>query len=171
MTALERLLVSVLASVVLLAAGVLSVRAYGAHRYGAGHDAGYAAAVAAGKAQHDRDAAVAAKAESDLRAQLAARDVAAHQKEIEHAQDLADAQRRVRAGTDRLRCPAGPVSTAAAPGDRPVAAGPAVDPGGPDLVPEAAAVLGYGAAVASLVSRYERLEQRFEACRTVNAGP
>lgn len=37
MTALERLLVSVLATIVLLAVAVLGVRAYGAHRYDAGH--------------------------------------------------------------------------------------------------------------------------------------
>ncbi|SDC64951.1 hypothetical protein SAMN05428966_10242 [Massilia sp. PDC64] len=39
MTALERLLVSVVAAVVLLAVGTLGVRAYGAHRYNAGRAA------------------------------------------------------------------------------------------------------------------------------------
>jgi hypothetical protein len=39
-------------------------------------------------------------------------------------------------------------------------------------VPEAAAdVLGIAAGVAGLVRRYERLEQRFDECRAVNAGP
>jgi hypothetical protein len=42
MSSLERLLVSVLAVVVLAAVGVLSVRAYGAHRYEAGHTAALA---------------------------------------------------------------------------------------------------------------------------------
>jgi prophage endopeptidase len=42
MTALERLLVSVLAAVVLLAGGALAVHAYGAHRYGAGRAAAIA---------------------------------------------------------------------------------------------------------------------------------
>ena len=181
MSAIERLLIGTFTAIVLLAAGILGVRVYGAHRYATGHAAGYATghaagyatAIAAGKAQHDRDAAVALKTETDLRAQLAARDVTAHEKEIEHAQALADAQRRVRTGVDRLRCPAAsPVQPAAAPGDRPAAAGPAVDGGGPELVPEAAAdVLGYGAAIAGLVRRYERVVERFEACRAVNAGP
>jgi hypothetical protein len=37
-------------------------------------------------------------------------------------------------------------------------------------VPEAAVeILGDGAAIAGLVSRYERLTKRFEECRTVNA--
>jgi hypothetical protein len=155
-------------------AGALSVAAwFGVHHYGAErYKEGYAAAVAAGKAQHDRDAVEAAKTESDLRAKLAAQDATTQQKEIEHAQALADAQRRVRAGTDRLRCPASPVQRAAAPDDRPAAAGPATDGSGPDLVPEAAAdVLGYGAAIAGLVSRYERVVERFEECRAVNAGP
>lgn len=155
-------------------AGALSVAAwFGVHHYGAEHyKEGYAAAIGAGKAQHDRDAAAAVKTESDLRAKLGAQDATAQQKEIEHAKALADAQRRVRAGTDRLRCPASTVQSTAPAADRPAAAGPATDGGGPDLVPEAAAdVLGYGAAIAGLVSRYERLEQRFEACRAVNAGP
>jgi hypothetical protein len=171
MTALERLLISVLAAVVLLAVGILGVRAYGAHRYDAGHAAGYAAAVAAGNAQRDRDAATARKTESDLRTQLAARDADAHRKEQKYASNLEAAQRRVRVGTDRLHCPAAsPVQPAAAPADRPAAGGPAADGGGADLVPEAAAdVLGDGATAAGLVRKYARLIQRFEACRAVNA--
>ena len=144
---------------------------FGAHRYGTEqYNAGYAAAIAAGKAQHDRDAAAALKTESDLRQTLAEKDAQANQKEIEHAKALADAQRRVRAGTDRLRCPASTVQGASPAGDRPVAAEPTTDAGGPDLVPETAAnVLGYGAAIAGLVRRYERLTERFEECRAVNA--
>jgi hypothetical protein len=39
-------------------------------------------------------------------------------------------------------------------------------------VPEAAAdLLGIAADVAGLVRRYDRLIQRFEACRAVNAKP
>lgn len=164
---LDRLLTAFVIAGALCVAAWFGVHHYGAERY----KEGYAAAIAAGKAQHDRDAAAALKTESDLRAKLAAQDADAQQKEIEHAQALADAQRRVRAGTDRLRCPAaGPVQPAAAPDDRPATAGPATDGGGPDLVPEAAAdVLGYGAAVASLVSRYERVIERYNECRTVNA--
>ena len=166
MTALERLAISAFTLAVILLGAVFGMKHYGTERY----DEGYAAAVAAGQKQRDRDTADAAKRESDLRTQLAAKDADAQRKDQEHAQELADAQRRVRAGTDRLRCPASPVQPTAAPADRPAAAEPATDGAGPDLVPEAAAdVLGYGAAVASLVSRYERVIERYNECRTVNA--
>jgi hypothetical protein len=166
MTPLERLAIAAFTLVAILLGAVFGMKHYGAERY----DAGYAAAVAAGKAQHDRDAAAALKTESDLRAKLAAKDADAQRKDQEHAQELADAQRRVRTGVDRLRCPASPVQPAASPTDRPVAAVAPADGAGPDLVPEAAAdVLGYGAAIAGLVSRYERLVERFEECRAVNA--
>jgi hypothetical protein len=166
MTALERLAIAAFTLVAILLGAVFGMKHYGTERY----DEGYAAAVAAGKAQHDRDAAAALKTESDLRAKLATRDADAQRKEQEHAQELADAQRRVRAGVDRLRCPASPVQPSAAAPDRPVAAGSAVDGGGPEIVPEdAAEILGDGAAVASLVSRYERVVERFEECRAVNA--
>jgi hypothetical protein len=162
----ERLLVGLLISAVLAVAGWLGLHHYGAERY----DAGYTAAIAAGKAQHDRDAAAALKTESDLRAKLAAKDADAQRKDQENAQALADAQRRVLTRVDRLRCPASTVQPTSAPADRPVAAVAPVDGTGPDLVPEAAAdVLGYGAAIAGLVSRYERVVERFEECRAVNA--
>jgi hypothetical protein len=163
---LDRFLTGLVIAAALAVAGWFGIHHYGTERY----NAGYAAAIAAGKAQHDRDAAAALKTESDLRAKLVAQDTEAQQKEIEHAQALADAQRRVRASTDRLRCPASPVQPTAAPADRPATAVAPADGGGPDLVPEAASdILGYGAAIAGLVSRYERLEQRFEECRAVNA--
>jgi hypothetical protein len=164
--AFERFLVGLLIVAALAVAGWFGLHHYGAERY----NVGYAAAIAAGKAQHDRDAAAALKTESDLRAKLAAQDVEAIRKEQEYASNLADAQRRVRAGTDRLRCPANPVQPAAAPGDRPAASTPAADGGGPDLMPEAASdVLGYGAAIAGLVSRYAEVVERFDECRAVNA--
>jgi hypothetical protein len=163
---LDRFLTGLVIAAALAVSGWFGLHHYGAERY----NAGYAAAVDAGKAQHDRDAAAYRKLESDQRAKDAARDLDATRKDKEHAQALADAQRRVRAGTDRLRCPASPVQAAAAPGDRSVAAAPATDGAGPDLVPEAAAdVLGYGAAIAGLVSRYAEVVQRFEECRAVNA--
>ena len=173
MTALERWIACLIVAAAMIGLGGLAVHVYGAHRYDAGHDAGYAAAVAAGNAQRDRDAAAALKTESDLRAQLHAKDADANQKEIEHAQALADAQRRVRAGVDRLRCPAAsPIQPATAAADRPASAGSAGDGGGPEIVPDdAAAILSDGAAVAGLVRRYERVIERFEACRAVNAGP
>lgn len=169
MSALERLLVGVVLAVLLAAGVLLGLRHYGNQRYQAGYDA----AVTAGKEARDSAETTNLAIESGLRSQLLDRDTAALRKEQEHAQALADAQRRVRAGTDRLRCPAArPVQPTAAPGDRPAAAGPATDGPGPDIVPEAAAdVLGYGAAIAGLVRRYDQVVERFEACRAVNARP
>lgn len=166
MTALERLIVAA-ALVMLLVTGVW----VGVHRYGAArYDAGYAAAVDLGKKQRDRDAYVNQQTEDELRTLLAAKDADAYRKEQEYASNLEAAQRRVRAGTDRLRCPAGPVPAAAAAADRPAASGPGADGGGADVVPEAAAdLLGIAADVAGLVRRYERVVERFEACRAVNA--
>jgi hypothetical protein len=167
MTALERLLIGAVVAA-LLAVGAWRVAMYyGDTRY----DAGYDAAVAAGQKQRDREADENRKAESDLRAQLAARDVEAQRKEEKYAESLDAAQRRVRTGTDRLHCPAAsPVQPAAAPGDRPAAAGAPADGQGPDVVPEAAAdLLGIAADVAGLVRRYDQVVERFENCRAVNA--
>lgn len=166
MTALERLAIAAFTLAALLLGAIFGMKHYGTERY----DEGYAAAVATGQKQHDRDAAAALKTESDLRSQLAARDADATRKEQEYATNLADAQRRVRIGTDRLRCPASTVQSSATPTDRPTPAEPTTDGSGPDLMPEAASdILGYGAAIASLVSRYDRVVERFEECRTVNA--
>jgi hypothetical protein len=162
----DRFLTGLAIAAVLAAASWFGLHHYGAERY----QAGYAAAVDAGKAQRDREAAAYRKLESDQRAKDAARDADATRKDQEHAQALADAQRRVRAGTDRLRCPTNPVQPAAAPASGPVASTPTTDGAGPDLVPEAAAeILGDGAAIASLVSRYAEVVQRFDECRAVNA--
>lgn len=169
MSALERWL-----SGALVLAGLLVLAALGAHRYGAEQfAAGQAAAVAAGEklrqAEADRNRAT----ETTLRAQLATQDAAAFTKEKEYASNLEAAQRRVRAGVDGLRCPtASPVPAGAPAGDRPTTAGIEVVAGGSQLMPEAAAdLLGVAGDVAGLVRRYERLEQRFDACRAVNAGP
>ncbi|KQZ34307.1 hypothetical protein [Massilia sp. Root1485] len=169
MTRLQILLLGALVSIALAVGAWVGVDEYGDNRYRDGYDA----AVTAGIKQRDLDAEENRKAESDLRVQLATRDADAYRKEQEYASNLADAQRRVRAGTDRLRCPAAStVQPGTQTAGRPAAGGSAPDGGGPDLVPEVAAeILGDGAAVAGLVSRYERLEQRFEACRTVNARP
>ncbi|WP_036217280.1 hypothetical protein [Massilia sp. LC238] len=164
MMALERLAAVVLLAVALVVAGWFGVRHYGAAQYHAGH----AAAMAAGRAQHERDTAAARKTESDLRAQLRAKDVDALRQKEEHAKNLANAQRRMRSGDDSLRCPAVPAATQG--GDRSAAAGPAADGEGPAIVPEVAAeILGDAADVAGLVRRYERVVERFEACRAVNA--
>lgn len=169
MSALERLLVAVVLAVLLVAGAWIGLRHYGTERY----DAGYAAAVAAGKEARNSAETAHLAIESGLRAQLLDRDTAAFRKEQEYASNLADAQRRVRAGDDRLRCPAAsPVQPASAAADRPAAGAPAADGGGPDLVPEAAAdVLGHGAAIAGLVRRYAEVLDDFEACRAVNAKP
>ena len=169
MTALERSVVGVVLAVLLVAGALLGLRHYGNERYQAGYDA----AVAPGKeARYSAETANLA-IESGLRAQLLDRDTAALRKEQEYASNLANAQRRMRAGDDRLRCPvASAVQSAAAAADRPAAAGAPADGPEQDLVPEAAAdVLGYGAAIAGLVRKYERVIQRFEACRAVNATP
>lgn len=167
MSALERLLVGVAIAVMLAAGAWLGVHHYGAEQY----DAGYAAAVQVATKQRDRAANLNQQTEDELRALLAAKDADAYRKEQEYASNLADAQRRVRAGTDRLRCPAAsPVQPAAAAADRPAAAGAPADGQGPDVVPEAAAdILGIAADVAKLVRRYDQVVERFEACRAVNA--
>lgn len=166
MSALERLSAGVLLAIALVVAVSFGVRHYGAERQQAGWDA----AVAAGRAQLERDAAAARKTESDLRAQLRDKDAAAFTKEKEYATNLEAAQRRVRAGVDSLRCPSGPVPAAAPAGDRPAAAGPAPDGEGPSIVPEAAAdILAVAADVGGLLRRYERVVERFEACRAVNS--
>ena len=172
MTALERLLMVVLPALVLMGGAWLGLHHYGAERYDAGHDAGYAEAVDLGKKQRDRDAYLNQQTEDELRAMLAAKDADAHRKEQEYASNLEAAQRRVRAGTDRLRCPASPVQPSTAATDRPAAGGTPADGQGPDVVPETAAdLLGIAADVAGLVRRYDQVVERFEACRAVNARP
>ena len=166
MTTIERTLAALIVLAGLLVVGWLGVMHYGGTRYGAG----YAAAVEEGKLARDAAAEINRTIEADLRDQLHARDSAAHRKEQEHAQDLAAAQRRMRAGTDRLRCPARPVPAGAAPGDRPVAAQPDADGRGSELVPEIASeILADGADIARIVRQYDQVVERFEACRAVNA--
>jgi hypothetical protein len=166
-SALERLLVGAVLAVLLATGAWLGLRHYGAERFAAG----YAAAVDVGKKQRDRDVYLNQQTEDELRSLLTAKDADAYRKEQEYASNLEAAQRRVRAGTDRLRCPAaGPVQPGAAASDRPAAGEPPADGGGPDIVPEdAAAILGDGAAIAGLVRRYGQVVERFEACRAVNA--
>jgi hypothetical protein len=164
--ALDRFLTRLVIAATLAVASWFGLHHYGAERY----QAGYNAAVDAGMKQRASEAAESRKIESDLRQTLAERDAKATRKEQKYASNLADTQRRVRNGTDRLRCPASPVQPAAAPGDRPTADTPATDGAGPDLMPEDAAdVLGYGAAIAGLVSRYAEVVERFDECRAVNS--
>jgi len=164
--ALERLLCAVLAAVLLLIGAWFGLRHYGAEQRQAGWDA----AVAAGKEARDAETLANLAIESGLRARLLEQDTTALRKEQEHATNLEAAQRRVRAGIDGLRCPAGSVPAASTAGDRPAAAGPVPDGDGAQLVPEAAAaLLGDGAAIAGIVRKFDRLQQRFEECRTVSA--
>jgi hypothetical protein len=166
MSALEKLVGGVLAAVILGLIAWYAVDDYGADRY----QAGYTAAVAVGDAARDLQAAANRKTETALRDQLHAQDLDASQKEQAYASSLEAAQRRVRAGIDSLRCPAGPVPGAAAAGDRLAAGGPEPETDGPRLVPETAAdLLGIASDVAGLVRRYDRVVERFEACRAVNA--
>lgn len=168
MNALERLLVGAVVAVLLATGGWLGLQHYGAERY----DAGYAAAVDVGKDERNSAAVANLAIESGLRAQLLDRDTAALRKEQEYASNLEAAQRRVRIGTDRLRCPARAVPGAAAAEDRPAAGDAPGDGQGPDIVPETAAdLLGIAADVAGLVRRYDQVVERFEACRAVNARP
>lgn len=113
MTALERLLVQVLMAIVLLVVGILGVRAYGAHRYDAGHAAAIAERAAA-------DAAAVLHRTQDNAA------LAAHQSESnlaitkEKDDEIADLRRRL-AAAPRLRvgpsvCPDRPAAPAQAEG-------------------------------------------------------
>jgi hypothetical protein len=168
-SALERLTATVILVLILLLGGAWWIHHYGIDQ----HRAGYAAAVEAGKEARDSAETVHVAIESGLRAQLLDSDTSALRKEQEHATNLDAAQRRVRAGVDSLRCPAAsPVQPATAANDRPAAAGPAPDGQGAELVPDAAAeILGDAATIAGLVRKFDRLEQRFEACQAVNAVP
>lgn len=167
MNPLDRLLIGCILAAALLVGGVLGLRHYGAERF----EAGRAAAIAAGEKLRQAEADRNLHTETELRTELAARDATAQRKEQEYASNLEAAQRRVLTGSDRLRCPAAsPIQPTAAPGDRPAASAPETDGAGPDLVPEAAAdLLGYGAAVAGLVRRYDEVVERYDACRAVNA--
>jgi len=166
MTIIHRVIAAALLALALLLAGWIGVRNYGIERWQAGFDK----AVAVGKERRDLEAAVAQEREAALRAELREKDAAEFIKEKKHAASLEAAQRRVRAGDDRLRCPAGPVSAATPAVDRSIAGGPSVDGERQAIVPEVAAeILGDGADVAGLVRRYERVVQRFEACRALNA--
>jgi hypothetical protein len=158
------------AAVVLL---VLGAWLWHVHEVSAARIAGWDAAVAAGKAKYEADAAKARKTESELRAQLRDKDDEANELERTYEISLEVAQRDVRAGRERLRCPtAGPVHAAApAPAAGPAAGEPAPDGPGADLVPEVAAdVLGLAADGESIVRKYDRIVERFEACRALNNG-
>lgn len=167
MIALERMLCGLLAAV------LLSIGAwYGVSRYGIEQrQAGYDAAVADGKEYRDLEAQIARQTEDGLRAQLRAKDAAALKKEKEHAASLEAAQRRMRAGDDRLRCPAArPVPDATPAADRPAAGGPNIDREGLVVVPEIAAdLLSLAADHQRLLRNYKRVVERFEDCRALNA--
>lgn len=142
------------------------------HEVSAARQAGYDAAVMAGEKQRTADAAAALAIERENRELFRIRDEQARQREDTYAQALDDAQRRMRAGTDRLRCPASTVQPAAAPADGPVASGAAADEPGTPVVPEVAGdILGLAGDTARLVRKYDDLTFRLEACRALNNGP
>lgn len=168
MSALERYAIGVLAGVVMLA----GVWLWHLHEVSTARQAGYDAAVAAGEAQRAADAAVALANERALRTRLAERDAAAIQKESEYAQNLTAAHARIRSGADSLRIAVNTIRATAAPADRPVAGGPPVDEPGAAIVPTVAAdILGLAADSARIVRKYDRLVERFDACRALNNGP
>jgi hypothetical protein len=122
MTALERLLVSVLAAVVLLAVAALGVRAYGSHRYGAGHAAAIAERATA-------DAAAVLKRTHENAAQAAHQDETNTHITKEKDDEIADLRRRL-AAAPRLRvgpsvCPDRPAAPAQPQGP---ASGDGADP-------------------------------------------
>lgn len=134
--------------------------------------AGYDAAVEAGREQHRIDTAAALKTERESRERQRLKDEAAAKKEQQNDETLAAAQRRVRAGDDSLRIAIRTIRATAAPTDRPAAGGPAPDGPGESIVPTVAAdILGLAADSGRLVRKYERLEARFEECRALNNGP
>ena len=169
MNRLDDLIIGAAIAGMLAVGATVSIRYYGHEKY----DDGYAAALAAGQARYEREVAAAIKTETDLRAQLAAKDDEAKEKDRTYAISLEVAQRRVLDGTDRLRCPtARAVQPTAAATDRSAAGGSATDGQGPAMVPDdSAALLGLVADHQRLVQRYERVVERFDACRALNAGP
>lgn len=171
MTSLERLALQVVVGLTLcVLAWFWHVHAVSVARQ-AGDTAGYSRAITAGKAQYAADLAAALKTERETRAKQDADDKRAADERTEREKTLSAAQDRVRTGVDRLRCPATiyPVHAGTAPAAGPVAGGSAVDGPGADLVPAVAVdVLGYAAASQGLVRKYERLTDRYEACRAMN---
>lgn len=167
MTTVERTLAALIVLAGLVVLGWLGVMNYGSARYAAG----FADAVAAGQEKYNFEVKLARTTEDDLRGQLRAKDDIASIKEKKHAQDLASAQRRILLGVDSLRCPSRAVSIDTAGEYRPATGGPSPDAGGQGLVPAASAdLLGLAGDIAGLVRRYERLEERFDACQALNAA-
>lgn len=166
MTRIERILGASLVLAGLTLFAWFALLDYGAESY----DEGFAAAIVVGKERRDADAEINRQIEIDLRSQLTIKDANAFKKEQYHAETIAATQRRMRTGTDSLHCPAGPVPSATTTDARPAAGELAPDPIGPQLVPEAAAdLVGIASDVERLVRQYDRVVERFEACRAVNA--
>lgn len=166
MTSIEKLLMGAIVLIGLALFGGLNLLDYGVKRY----DEGFDAAIKIGMQRRDADAEINRQTEIDLRTQLGIKDTAALKKEKDHALSLAAAQRRILTGADSLRCPARPVPATSTTGDRSVASGPASDVAGSELVPEAAAdLVGIASDVERVVRQYDRVVERFEACRAMNA--
>jgi hypothetical protein len=168
-TALHRFALQVVLLVGAIAAGWL----WHLSEVSTARKAGYSAAVAAGEKQRAIDADIALGRERNLRAKLAAADAAATTKETEHAETLAAAQRRVRAGTDVLRCPtANPIQHTAALADGPTTGGSSPDGPGTAVMPEVAGdILRLAADTGRVVRNYQRVVERLDACIALNNGP
>ncbi|WUR15719.1 hypothetical protein E7V67_011625 [[Empedobacter] haloabium] len=168
MTALERFVAAVVAGV------LLAALAWWWHAREVSHarHEGWAAAVAAADKQYNADADAARREERALRDQFVERANQYHLKEQTYDQNLVDAQRRMRAGVDSLRCPAASaVQASAAPADRPAAAGAAPDEPGAPVVPAVAGdILGLAADTGRLVRKLEEVTARYDACRALNNG-
>ena|GEM_PF-2418114 len=163
---------TMMAGAVLTVGVVAGGWAWHSHAVSTARQEGYSAAVADGKKRYDEDAAKALSKERKLRDEQAAKDDAARKDKERYDEALADAQRRMRAGTDRLRCPAAsPVHAAATAPAGPAAGGPAPDEPGTPVVPEVAAdILGLAADSDSIVRKFDRLTERYDACRALNNG-
>lgn len=172
MTAIERFALKVFAALLaLVGAWFWHTHAVSSARE-EGDKAGYDRALAAGQAKYESERERNRKVEGDLREANRLKDVAAATKEQTYAENLNAAQRRMRAGTDSLRCPsASPVQAGASPADRPDTSGPSFDESGAGVMPEVAAdILGLAADSARLVRKFDRLAERYDACRALNNG-
>lgn len=168
MTAIQILMAKVLGGIILVCLATLGWN----HYISKVEQRGYDRAVAEGKIALQQEKDLALAVERDLRKQLANEQRLNFEKETRHAQELADAQRRVRAGTDRLLCPTvrKVPGTSTDPGG-PAAGGPAPDEEGDRIVPEVAAeILGDGATIAGIVRKFQRLEKYYAVCKAVANG-
>jgi hypothetical protein len=167
-SALERYAIGAMAGLLVLFAAWLWHRS----EVNAAHERGYSEAVAAAEIERDLAAEESRRKERVWRDAFVERNEKFQHKEQGYETALADAQRRVRAGTDRLYCPASnPVQASTAPADRSIPVPPEGDGAGTPVVPEVAAdILGLAAATGKLVRKLDEAEELYNACRALNNG-